>query len=262
MDLQSITNFTLCAFCCCQFNLCWLILPGIFTVNWVKNTDGDYLFFNWEHSEQYCKIKTERGREGGRKQGRGKIHMEAGTKENGKTERRRQERTAKREGERRRRRKWLRQRGRECKEGDRLTRRDSEMRVREKGRSWEGKERERRRKGANQEGRKGGGEKEEERVQFSSVTQLCLTLCNPMDHGMPDLPVHHQLLELTQTHLHWVKDAIQPSHPLLSPSSPSLNLSQRQGLFKWISSSHQVAKVLEFQLQHQSFQWTLRTDLF
>ena len=75
------------------------------------------------------------------------------------------------------------------------------------------------------------------------------------------LPVHHQLPEFTQTHVHWVGDAIQPSAPLLSPSSPALNLSQYQGLFKWVSSSHQVAKVLEFQLQHQSFQWTLRADL-
>ena len=73
--------------------------------------------------------------------------------------------------------------------------------------------------------------------------------------------VHHQLLEFTQTHVHWVGDAIQASHPLSSPSLPAFNLSQQQGLFKWVSSSHQVAKVLEFQLQHQSFQWTLRTDL-
>ena len=72
--------------------------------------------------------------------------------------------------------------------------------------------------------------------------------------------VHHQLLESTQTHVHWVTDAIQPSHPLSSPS-PALNLSQHQGLFKWVSSSNEVAKVLEFQLQHQSFQWTPRTDL-
>ena len=82
-----------------------------------------------------------------------------------------------------------------------------------------------------------------------------------MDCSMPGLPVHHQLPESTQTHVHWVSDAIQPSHPLLSPSPPALNLSQHQGLFKWVSSSHQVAKVLEFQLQHHSFQWTRRTDL-
>ena len=72
-----------------------------------------------------------------------------------------------------------------------------------------------------------------------------------MDCSMPGLPVHHQLPEFTQTHVHWVSDAIQPSHPLLSPSPPTFNLSQHQGLFKWVSSSHQVAKVLEFQLQHQ-----------
>ena len=149
-------------------------------------------------------------------------------------------------------------------------------------------------------------------AKFSSVAQLPLTLCNPMNRSTPGLPVHHQLLESTQTHVHWVRDAIQLSHPLLSPSPPALNLSQHQGLFifflyfilffnfmilywfchistcihhrytrvphpepsslpaphtnplglfKWVSSSHQVAKVLEFQLQHQSFQWTPRTDL-
>ena len=77
---------------------------------------------------------------------------------------------------------------------------------------------------------------------------------------MPGLPVHHQLPESTQTHVHWVGDAIQPSHPLSSPSPPAFNLSQHQGLFQWVSSSNQVTKVLEFQHQHQSFQWTLRTD--
>ena len=97
--------------------------------------------------------------------------------------------------------------------------------------------------------------------QFSSVVQLCLTLCNRMNHSTPGLPVHHQLPEFTQTHVHWVGDAIQPSHPLSFPSPSTFNLSQHQGLFQWISSSHQVAKVLEFQFQHQSFQWTLRTDL-
>ena len=97
-------------------------------------------------------------------------------------------------------------------------------------------------------------------VQFSSVTQLCLTLCNPMNCSTPGLPVHHQLPESTQTHVHQISDAIQPSHPLSSPS-PSLNLSRYQSLFQWVSSSHEVAKVLEFQLQHQSFQWTARTDL-
>ena len=98
-------------------------------------------------------------------------------------------------------------------------------------------------------------------IQFSSVAQSYLTLCDPMNRSMPGLPVHHQLPESTQSHVHWVGDAIQPSHPLSSPSPPALNLSQHQGLFKWVSSLHQVAKVLEFQLQHQSFQWTPRTDL-
>ena len=97
-------------------------------------------------------------------------------------------------------------------------------------------------------------------VQFSSVTQLCPTICDPMDCSTPVLPVNRQLPEFTQTHVRWVSDAIQPSHPLSSPSPPAFNLSQHQGLFKWVSSSHQVAKVLEFQLQHQSFQWISRTD--
>ena len=88
-------------------------------------------------------------------------------------------------------------------------------------------------------------------VQFSSVTQLCPTLFNPMDCSMPGFPVLHK--RPAQTHVHRVSDAIQPSHPLSSPSSPTFNPSQHQGLFKWISSSHQEAKVLEFQLQHQSF---------
>ena len=82
-----------------------------------------------------------------------------------------------------------------------------------------------------------------------------------MNHSPPGLPVHHQLPEFTQTHVHQVNDAIQPSHPLPS-LSPALNVSQHQGLLKWVSSSHQVAKVLEFQLQHQSFQRTPRTDSF
>ena len=106
-----------------------------------------------------------------------------------------------------------------------------------------------------------GNWEEGQRGRFSSVTQSCPTLCYPMGCSMPGLPVHHQLLEFTQTHVHWVGDAIQPSHPLLSPSSPAFNLFQHQGLFQWVSSSHQVAKVLECQLQHQSFQWTPRTDL-
>ena len=82
-----------------------------------------------------------------------------------------------------------------------------------------------------------------------------------MDCSIPGLPVHHQLLEFTQTHAHWVGDAIQPSHPLSSPSPATFNLSQPQGLFKWVNSLHQGAKVLEFQLQHQCFQWTFRIDL-
>ena len=97
-------------------------------------------------------------------------------------------------------------------------------------------------------------------VQFSSVTQSCPTLCYSMDCGTLGLPVHHQLPEFTQTHMHWVSDAIQPSHPLLSPSPPSFSISQHQCLLKGVSSLHQVAKVLEFQLQHQSFQWIFRTD--
>ena len=95
-------------------------------------------------------------------------------------------------------------------------------------------------------------------VEFSP--QSCLTLCDPMDCSMPGLPVHHQHLEFTQTHIHQVGDATQPSLLLSSPSSPAFNLSEYQGLFQWVSSLYQVAKVLEFQLQHQSFQWTPRTD--
>ena len=90
--------------------------------------------------------------------------------------------------------------------------------------------------------------------QFSSVTQSCLTLCDPMNHSTPGLPVHHQLPESTQTHVHCVGDAIQPSYLLSSPSPPTLNLSQYQSLFKGVSSPHLVAKVLEFHSQHQSFQ--------
>ena len=97
--------------------------------------------------------------------------------------------------------------------------------------------------------------------QFSSVAQSCLTLCNPMDSSRPGFPVHHQLLELAQTHVHRVGDAIQPSHPLSSPSPPTFNLSQHQGFFQRVSSSHQVVKVLKLQLQRQSFQWIFRTDL-
>ena len=92
-------------------------------------------------------------------------------------------------------------------------------------------------------------------IQFSSVAQLCPTLCDPMNSSTPDLPVHHQLPESTQTHVHCVGDAIQPSHPLSAPSPPAPSPSQHQGLFQWVNSLHQVAKVLEFQLQHQSLQW-------
>ena len=96
--------------------------------------------------------------------------------------------------------------------------------------------------------------------QFSSVVQSCPTLCDPMEYSMPGFLAHHQLLELAQTYVHQVGDAIQPSHPLSSPSPPAFNLSQHQGLFQCVSSSHQETKVLEFQLQHQSFQWIFRTD--
>ena len=85
-------------------------------------------------------------------------------------------------------------------------------------------------------------------IQFSSITQTCPTLWDPMDYSTPGFPVHHQLPGLAQTHVHWVSDAIQPSFPWSSPSLPAFNLSQHQGLLLWISSSHQVAKVLEFQL--------------
>ena len=85
-------------------------------------------------------------------------------------------------------------------------------------------------------------------VQFSSVTQSCLTLCDPMNRSMPGLPVHHQLPEFTQAHIHRVSDAIQPSHPPSSPSPPAHNPSQHQSFFQWVNSSHEVAKVQEFQL--------------
>ena len=95
-------------------------------------------------------------------------------------------------------------------------------------------------------------------IQF---TQSCPTLCNPMDCSTPGFPVHYQLLEFAQTYVHRVSNAIQPSHLLSSPSPPTtFNLSQHQGLFQWVRSSHQVAKVLEIQLQRQSFQWIFRTD--
>ena len=97
--------------------------------------------------------------------------------------------------------------------------------------------------------------------QFSSVAQSCPTLCDPINRSTPGLPVHHQLLEFTQTHVHWVDDAIQPSHPLSSPSPPAPNPSQHQSLFQWVNFLHEVAKVLEFQPLYQSFQRTPRTDL-
>jgi len=85
-------------------------------------------------------------------------------------------------------------------------------------------------------------------IQFSSVIQSCPTLCDPMNHSTPGLPVHHQLSEFTETHVHQVSDAIQPSHPLSFPSPPAPNPSQHQTLFQWVNSSHEMAKVLEFQL--------------
>ena len=88
---------------------------------------------------------------------------------------------------------------------------------------------------------------------YCSVVQLCLTICDPMDCSMPSFPILHHLLEIAQTHVHRVGDAIQPSHPLLSPSPPAFNPSQHQGLFQCVGSLYQVAKVLELQLQHQSF---------
>ena len=97
-------------------------------------------------------------------------------------------------------------------------------------------------------------------ILVSSVTQSCPTLWDSMDCSTPGFPVQHQLPELAQTHVNQVSDAIQPSHPLLVPSLPAFNLSQHQGLFQWVSSSPQLATILEFQLQHQSFQWTPRND--
>ena len=97
-------------------------------------------------------------------------------------------------------------------------------------------------------------------VQFSSVTQSCPTLCKPMECSTPGLPLHQQLLEPTQTHGHCVSSAIQPSHPPSTPYPPTFDLPQHQSLFQWVGSSHQVAKVLESQLQHQPFQWIFRTD--
>ena len=93
-----------------------------------------------------------------------------------------------------------------------------------------------------------------------SVTKMCPPLCEPMNCSMTDFPVLHYLLQFAQTHVHWVGDATRPSHPLSPPSPPALSLSQHQGLFQWVSCSRQVAKVLELQLQHQSFQWIFRVD--
>ena len=103
------------------------------------------------------------------------------------------------------------------------------------------------------------------RIPFeSTINQFSCSVMSdslwPCDCSTPGLPVHHQLLELTQTHVHWVGGVIQTSHPLSSPSPPTFSDSQHQGLFQWVSSSHEVAKGLEFQLQHQSFQWIFRTD--
>ena len=95
-----------------------------------------------------------------------------------------------------------------------------------------------------------------------SVAQSCPTLWDPMDCSTPGFPVLHHLPELVQTRAHWVSNAIQPTHPLSSPSPPAFNLPQHQDLFQWVRSLHQVAKVLEFQLQHQSVQWIFRTDFF
>ena len=99
------------------------------------------------------------------------------------------------------------------------------------------------------------------RQRCCSVTQLCPTLCNCMDYSIPGFLVLHHLPEFAQTHVHWAGDAIQPSHPLSFPS-PAFNLSQHQGFFQWVSSSHHVAKVLELQLQLQAFQRIFRVDSF
>ena len=98
-----------------------------------------------------------------------------------------------------------------------------------------------------------------QRRRFSSFAQSCPTLCNPMDCSTAGFPVHYQLPELAETRVHWVSDAIQPSNPLSFPS-PAVGLSKHQGLFQWVSSLHQVAKVLKLPFQHQSFQWILRFD--
>ena len=133
-----------------------------------------------------------------------------------------------------------------CNEGKKEERKEGQEREREEG------------KGIHMEGscRKSSSISS---VQSLSPVQLFATPW--ITRSMPGLPLHHQLPEFTQTHVHQVGDAIQSSHPLSSPSLPAPNPSQHQGLFQWVNSSHEVAKVLEFQLQHQSFQWTPRTDL-
>ena len=103
---------------------------------------------------------------------------------------------------------------------------------------------------------------ENRHVNCCSVDQSCLTLCDPMVYCMPGFPVLHHLPGSAQTHVCWVGDAIQPPGPLLSLSSPAFNLSQPQGLFQWVSCLHQVARVLKFQLQYQSFIWIFRVDFF
>ena len=100
------------------------------------------------------------------------------------------------------------------------------------------------------------------RIISSGQSLSRIWLCHPTDCSTPGFPVHHQLLKLPEAHVHRISDDIQPPHPLLSPSPAAFNPSQHQGLFQWVSSLHQVARVLEFQLQHQSFQWIFRTDFF
>ena len=112
-----------------------------------------------------------------------------------------------------------------------------------------------------EQGQNNCSESESCSVQCNPVAQSCPTLCDPMNCSTPGLPVHHQLPEFTQTHVHQVSDASQPSHPLASPSPPAPNPSQHQSLSQWANSSHEVAKVLEFQLQHHSFQRNTRADL-
>ena len=90
---------------------------------------------------------------------------------------------------------------------------------------------------------------------YCSVAKSCHSLCDPMDYSSPGFPVLHSLTELAQARVHSICDAIQPSNPLLPPFLPPFNLAPHQGLFQWVGSLHQVSKVLEFQLQHQSFQW-------